>query len=188
MCPHTDFPSRCHSKTHHFSIHKVMDLSSTKSWISKQNRNNLSTNKIKNYFILPLHSHLHLFHGFESWVLDITPNCKVTDHFHRRPHHLSPLTCCQLKKSLQTASAKLPAQRNYQCYGLAWPSPWYKHSMEARGAAEKSARLWSQIDSNSQVDTAVQEAPLLQKQWGQPHQRKGWTAGQFKWHSWSWEG
>lgn len=45
--------------------------------------------------------------------------------------------------------------------------------MEARGAAEKPARLWSQIDSNSQVDTAAQEAPLLQKQWGQLASEKG---------------
>lgn len=74
-----------------------MDLSSTESWVSKQNQNNLSTNNIKIHLILPLHSHLQLFHSFETRALDTTPNCKVTDHFHRRIHHLSPLTCRQLE-------------------------------------------------------------------------------------------
>lgn len=77
--------------------------------LNQQTEPEQSTNNIKNHLILPLHSHLHLFHSFESQGLDITPNCKVTDHSHRRLHHLSPLTCCQLEshyRQCKTASTE----------------------------------------------------------------------------------
>lgn len=118
------------------SVHELMNLGFTESWISKQNRNNRSTNKIKNNLSLPLHSHLHLFHSLESQGLDIT---KLQGYRPLPQKTTTPESSCLLPagKSLQTVSAKLPAQSYYQCYGLAWPSLWYTHSMEARGAAEK---------------------------------------------------
>lgn len=141
--------------------------------LNQQTEPEQSTNNIKNHLILPLHSHLHLFHSFESQGLDITPNCKVTDHSHRRLHHLSPLTCCQLESHYRQTVQNCQHRATTNAMGLLDQVLGSHIQWKQEEEQKKPARLWLQVDSNSQVNTAVQEAPLWQKQRGQPASEKG---------------
>lgn len=161
-----------------------MDLSSTESWVSKQNQNNLSTNNIKIHLILPLHSHLQLFHSFETRALDTTPNCKVTDHFHRRIHHLSPLPAASWKvtthSQCKTASTEqLPMLR--ACMTNSSVHTFNGSKRSSRKACQ--ALITKRQHLTGRHSSARSSSPT--KAMGLACIR---TAGWLKWHSWSWEG